>query len=361
MNTNEYFKRISNPLSTISKEQKDMMGSFRKNINRQKRSRETRLRILAERRARTPAPVSDDSDVSSCRTAALSSSDVVVTDTDTDTDIEFETPAPRVVPPPSPAPLPTPPATPQLPRPPPLSSPFSAPVPTSASSSAHTHDNSALYADELDARMSDLGLKTAHASSARSQEIQYWRKKVSLEEEAAVKQAGMLLSLLSSFVESFTNAVGFTTIRTQGLSDAIQTALESGDFDLAIKSYCVSPQALSLLKNPVTSFMTSFGHVVLRTHIENVKRELSEGIQKFKTAREHPSSVMSSPKANVVDPSGISRPMFNLDKPTKPCLSDSFQSNMSKIAPVLGMMTKLSAVINEPASCAPSPEHLQLA
>ena len=139
-----------------------------------------------------------------------------------------------------------------------------------------------LYEDELDCRMQDLGIGKKTDESIRTQELRYWRKKVSLEEEAAVKQAGMLLSLLSSFVESFTNAIGFTTIRTKGLSEAIQGALEAGDFDLAIKSYCVSPQALNMLKNPITSFMTSFGHVILRTHIGNVKLELEEGIAKFK-------------------------------------------------------------------------------
>ena len=143
-----------------------------------------------------------------------------------------------------------------------------------------------LYEDELDSRMETMGLGSDTNESTRTQELRYWRKKVCMEEDSAVKQAGMLLSLLSSFVESFTNAVGFTTIRTQGLSEAIQTALEAGDFDLAIKSYCVSPQALLMLQNPGTSFLTSFGHVVLRTHIDNMKRELSAGIAKSQPAAE---------------------------------------------------------------------------
>ena len=163
----------------------------------------------------------------------------------------------------------------------------------------------------------------------RSQELRYWRKRVSLEEEAAVKQAGMLLSLLSSFAESFTNGIGFTTIRTQGLSDAIQGALEAGDFDLAIKSYCVSPQALHLLKNPVTSFLTSFGHVVLRTHIENVKRELQDGIAKFKQKTSTP-----PPSDHVTDASGATRPSFTIQSEPTPSAFPSLAS----LVPMLNVL-----------------------
>ena len=200
-----------------------------------------------------------------------------------------------------------------------------------------------LYEDELDSRMEDLGTGKQQDESIRTQELRYWRKKVSLEEEAAVKQAGMLLSLLSSFVESFTNAIGFTTIRTQGLSEAIQSALEPGDFDLAIKSYCVSPQALNMLKNPVTSFLTSFGHVLLRTHIENVKREIEEGIEKFK----HKQQVYHPPvdTRNVTDPAGHIRPAFKLNTEPMPSIGETFRSQVSSTGPVLTAMKHVATAV----------------
>lgn len=149
----------------------------------------------------------------------------------------------------------------------------------SVASSATSSLDSELYQNELADRLRDVGVTSATDKTARSQELAYWRKKVSMEEESAVKQAGMLLTMLSSFLESFTSAIGFNLVRTSGLSTAIQTALESGDFDLAIKSYCVNPSAISMLKNPVASFLTSFGHVMLRTHLDNIKKDLEKGIQ----------------------------------------------------------------------------------
>jgi hypothetical protein len=210
-----------------------------------------------------------------------------------------------------------------------------------------------IYEDELDSRMEDLGIGKQQDESIRTQELRYWRKKVSLEEEAAVKQAGMLLSLLSSFVESFTNAIGFTTIRTQGLSEAIQSALESGDFDLAIKSYCVSPQALNMLKNPVTSFLTSFGHVLLRTHIENVKREIEEGIERFKQ-KQHtvpttyaPPVTMPWDTRKVTDSSGTTRPAFKVHTEPMSSIGDTFRTQVSSIGPVLNAMKQVATVVSQ--------------
>lgn len=207
--------------------------------------------------------------------------------------------------------------------------------PSSAPPPAGADIGRRLYEDELKARMSDLGIDDTMDDSIRTQELRYWRKKVSLEEEAAVKQAGMLLTMLSSFLESFTSAVGFKTIRTQGLSDAIQTALEAGDFDLAIKSYCISPQAISMLKNPITSFMTSFGHVVLRTHIENMKKELAQGVKRYN--RTPPTHVHDDGTTTETN-SATTRPSFAVNTPSAPTLASVFRQKVTQIAPVLTVM-----------------------
>jgi hypothetical protein len=41
-----------------------------------------------------------------------------------------------------------------------------------------------------------------------------------------------------------------------------------------------------MLKNPVASFMTSFGHVILRTHLDNMKKDLEKGIGSYQAARQ---------------------------------------------------------------------------
>jgi hypothetical protein len=369
-----YYKRISNPLCTLSKTQKGMLGNFKKNVSRQTQSRQTRLRILAEKRSRVNHPVDSYEQAGS-----LPSSDAVSEPSDVSDSLSEETVAPVKprVPfqmfPPSPTPTLTP-----TPFPTPNRSPTPNPTPTGFVTkddppSEDSELGRKLYEDDLDSRMQNLGIDKQQDESIRTQELRYWRKKVSLEEEAAVKQAGMLLSLLSSFVESFTNAIGFTTIRTQGLSEAIQTALESGDFDLAIKTYCVSPQALNMLKNPATSFMTSFGHVLLRTHIANVKRELEDGVKRFnhkqamelpnqqhqqyprppdppqatQTPQPHPVSVPWDTR-QVVDPSGKARPAFNIQAEATPCIADAFRKQVTSMAPVLSVIKQMTASASSP-------------
>lgn len=142
-----------------------------------------------------------------------------------------------------------------------------------------------LYNQELQNRLHTLGVQkdtqcqndhgttTDDAKNLREKELAYWKKKVSLEEEIAIKQAGMFLRLLSNVMETFTNAVGFKFLKINGLSTQIEHALKSGSFDLSIKHYITNPGTLQLLQNPIASFITSFGHVIIRTHLANIKRE----------------------------------------------------------------------------------------
>jgi hypothetical protein len=154
-----------------------------------------------------------------------------------------------------------------------------------------------LYISELSDRLSRMNMNSKSNSNmnygnhdktpsvinndAHVREMEYWRKKVSLEEEAAMKQAGMFLTLLSNLMESLTSAVGFKHIKIDGLSTHVETALETGAFDLAIKNYCSNPSTLYLLQSPTSSFVTSFAHIVLRTHLGNVQRERKEARDKY--------------------------------------------------------------------------------
>jgi hypothetical protein len=160
-----------------------------------------------------------------------------------------------------------------------------------------------LYVSELSDRLSTLHPSRRSASSVPNhqmfptkqepppkmshdvhmREMEYWKKKVSLEEEAAMKQAGMVLTLISNLLESLTSAVGFKHIKIEGLSTQVETALETGAFDLAIKNYCTNPATLHLLQSPTSSFITSFIHIVLRTHLKNVQQEKQTAMDKYKT------------------------------------------------------------------------------
>lgn len=106
----------------------------------------------------------------------------------------------------------------------------------------------------------------------RRTELAYWRRKVTLEEESAVKQAGMLLSMLSGIVETISGLFPNNFIKTKGLSEQVEKALEGGEFDLCIKDYCVSPGAIKMLRNPIMSFITSFLYIVLKTHVQHIRQ-----------------------------------------------------------------------------------------
>ena len=374
----DYYKKLANPVSTVTKNQRTMVDAFRVNVDRQKESKRRRQAIIDEKRringrlrqstyqSPTPSESSYDVEVESnySNITKIAVHDDDDDDNNDDTGSQIGQDDIRV--------------THNLDEPPIIIEQPNIEFPR-VSVGLNQQDidiqqeRNAIYEDELKARMHDLGMSSPQASNyqqgSRHEELSYWRKRISLEEEAAVKQAGMLLSLLSSFVESFTNAVGFTTIKTQGLSEAIQDALENGDFDLAIKSYCVNPHAMSMLKNPVTSFMTSFGHVVLRTHIANVKRELQEGIDSYKRRKqeehrreEAAANMMNNastnqqnnipwnvPLSNITDQDGNTRPRFELPASSSSSSTDignSFRNQMNKITPVIGALQQFATTSN---------------
>jgi len=119
--------------------------------------------------------------------------------------------------------------------------------------------------------------RTAEEQEKRDKEIIFYKKKASLEEEAAVRQASLVLTLISNGVESLSSAINLQAVKTDGLSDNVEKALTAGEFDLAIKAYTDNPSSQVILRNPVTSGITAFGNVLLKTHNENMKKELKSG------------------------------------------------------------------------------------
>ena len=60
-----YYRKLANPICTLSHAQRNMMGEFTRGLDRQTKSRETRLKILAAKRGRTAySDVSDSESVS---------------------------------------------------------------------------------------------------------------------------------------------------------------------------------------------------------------------------------------------------------------------------------------------------------
>ena len=153
-----YLKRIANPVCCLTKTQQTMLGSFKKNVDRQSQSRQVRLRILAEKRNRihTPSVVDEQSDVSE---HMKHSEEPTESDEPSESETQ-KTPetAFRMFTPPTPVrPLYVKPVT---------------PIPVTPLPVEDAYEDSdmdrKLYEDELDSRMEDLGIGKQQDESIRT-------------------------------------------------------------------------------------------------------------------------------------------------------------------------------------------------
>jgi hypothetical protein len=138
-----------------------------------------------------------------------------------------------------------------------------------------------------DRRYDSKSYRSSDDDRKRKDELSYFREKANMEEEAAIRQAGMLLNLMSTFTENLAGTVGFNAIKLTNLAENMESGLENGDFDLAIKSYISKPETLSMLQNPLLSFGSSFASIISKTHADNVKRELQQGLDGFRSKKKH--------------------------------------------------------------------------
>lgn len=116
-------------------------------------------------------------------------------------------------------------------------------------------------------------------------QIEYLRKKASLKEKTIISHAGLVLSLLSNTIETGANALSFDTIKLAGFADNVQAGVESGDFDLAIKAVSSNPTAIAVLENPLANFASTFASILVKTHVDNVKNEMSTGVSGYRARR----------------------------------------------------------------------------
>jgi hypothetical protein len=118
---------------------------------------------------------------------------------------------------------------------------------------------------------------------AYMQELKWWREKSQTDVNTSVTQLGMCLAVLASFLETGNAAIGGTALlRTQNLAENMQAAIDNGEFNMSLRAAVNTPSALNILKNPITSFTTTFASVLLDTHKLNLDAEKGGGKKKKK-------------------------------------------------------------------------------
>ncbi len=164
--------------------------------------------------------------------------------------------------------------------------------------------------------------------------MEYWRKKASEEEKAAMRRAGMMLVLFANGIESMNSAFGCKAIKTKGLSDEIEASIGAGEFDTCIKSIAITPGAIAVLNNPVASFATTFGSIVLSTHMKNLKKEAANGIDTLK----------SQDVKNNIRPNSVKTRKSMLDSSAPLTSFSSVQDHAATITPILSGLAALANI-----------------
>ncbi len=129
-----------------------------------------------------------------------------------------------------------------------------------------------------------------------------------------------MLVLMANGIESANSAFGCRAIKTKGLSDDVEAAVEAGEFDTSIKAFAITPAALQIINNPITSFGTTFGSILLQTHLRNLKEEavLAKSVRtQFTNPSINPTTNSStSPTANNPHNNPSANPLVNQSNPT---------------------------------------------
>lgn len=139
-----------------------------------------------------------------------------------------------------------------------------------------------LYKDEIEHKLREMGVKKKSSVDedcefeTKRKELQYWRKKISLNEQHAINQASHWIVIGSNLLETLANSIGFNAIRTSHLGDNMQEAIDNGDMDIALRAYATHPKTIEILQHPAASFGISFVSVVAKTHSQNIKKEKEE-------------------------------------------------------------------------------------
>lgn len=140
-----------------------------------------------------------------------------------------------------------------------------------------------LYQNELENRILQMEHKQEeHQKEVQRQyenysklekELEYYRKKATLEQKTCITQSGLSLILFANLMESITNMLNMDCLNMENLSTNVREGVENGDFDLFLKSISNHPTTMNVIHNPMTSFIIVFGGIVMKTHLSNAGKK----------------------------------------------------------------------------------------
>ena len=205
-----------------------------------------------------------------------------------------------------------------------------------------TAPKTALLIDDLSSRCDTKG---ATASQLKQTEMEFWRKKANDEEHATIRRAGVIVVLVANAIESVNNALGCKAVKTTGLSEEVEASIEAGEFDTCIKSLAITPGAIAVINNPVASFATTFGSIVLSTHMKNLKREAANGISSLQKPKPMFDAKNRSPnQKKSMERWGNKQRKSMLDTAPPPVAFSNLQEHAANFAPLVGGITKLASL-----------------
>ena len=231
----------------------------------------------------------------------------------------------------------------------------------------HDANFESMLKTELLARVRDLqidgGMHEARKDDVQpdddvgAHEINYWRKRAQKDEQNSMKHVSTVLSFIANIVESIAAGLG-TRIRLTGLSEAIDAAVDNGDFDHGLKTLSLTPAAVSVFKNPMASFMSTFATIILQTYLKNLKQPSPP--QRPPPAPEQPARSFRTPApAEPVERSTPPWGSFNNHMSFEPGVSHSslehsdpsvidqfavIRDQMKNFSPLLQSMTKIASI-----------------
>jgi len=99
----------------------------------------------------------------------------------------------------------------------------------------------------------------------------YWDSRGEFVRERALANASSVLVMGTSLFESVTNAINFHLLRTNGLADNIEIALEQKKFDSYIEEMVSIEWIKEILGSASTGALALFANIIMHTHKDNMQ------------------------------------------------------------------------------------------
>ena len=138
-----------------------------------------------------------------------------------------------------------------------------------------------LVNDDLDHKIKKLKNEPCGGESSimdkRRKEMHAFRLKLDLEEEEMLTNSGTFICVLADTIESIANFCNFHYIETEGLSQKMSEAIKNGRFTMALKQYTQTKSGAAIMKDPLSSFASTFFSIVLNNHVQHKRKHLASG------------------------------------------------------------------------------------